>query len=342
MRHFGACGSSLHQYHLLFVNSFKPNQTLIRSIIPGALIAFGTLLINLLAPNPSHGCACGCGVFEVGDLSMFPQGQGGVISGEWDFQNQNHNWSGSSRANATDNDDKNILTHFTSIDLQYFFNSSWGVELQVPWDFRTFITTADSGKLVSLRWNSLGDIRLNAWYTGFTKDQSIGLSAGLKLPTGDWKHNDAAGDIDRDSELGTGSTDLLIGAYIHHHLTSDNHWRYFAQVDLDQPMFSQDGYCPGTEIDAAAGIYYNNWYVGHAQIRPIAQVLNSYRTSDSGPAAAQPVASGYERVLLSPALEVDLHPFMLNASVAFPVYQYMTGDQLVAHVLLKVDVSYKF
>jgi hypothetical protein len=33
---------------------------------------------------------------------------------------------------------------------------------------------------------------------------------------------------------------------------------------------------------------------------------------------------------------------MFNASVDFPVYQYMIGDQLVAHILIKVDFSYKF
>ena len=304
--------------------------------------ALGVLLATLLLPNPSHGCACGCGVFEVGDLAMFPHGQGGMVTAEWDFQNQNHNWSGNSRAAAADNGDKNILTHFTSIDLQYFFNRSWGVELQVPYDFRTLITTSDSGKLASVRWSGLGDIQLKAWYAGFMRDQSLGVSLGLKLPTGDWKHNDPAQPVDRDSQIGTGSTDLLIGAYFYHKLTSDNQWRWFVQADLDQPMFSQDGYAPGTEIDVAAGIYYNGWSIGRAKIRPIGQIINSYRTSDSGPNAASPVASGYERILLSPGLEIDLQPFMLNASVAFPVYQYMTGDQLVSHVLIKLDMSYKF
>jgi hypothetical protein len=107
-------------------------------------------------------------------------------------------------------------------------------------------------------------------------------------------------------------------------------------------MFSQGGYCPGTEIDAAVGIYYNGWSIGKAQIKPIAQVINSYRWSDSGPNASQPVASGYERLMLSPGVEIDIHPFMVNASVDFPVFQRMTGNQLVAPALVKVSVSLRF
>ncbi len=46
-------------------------------------------------------------------------------------------------------------------------------------------------------------------YTGLSEDMSLGLLAGFKLPTGDHTYND----FDRDTSLGTGSTDLLLGAY---------------------------------------------------------------------------------------------------------------------------------
>jgi len=135
---------------------------------------------------------------------------------------------------------------------------------------------------------------------------------------------------------------LLLGIFYHHQLTKDNKWRWFAQANLDQPMFSRDGYAPGAELDAALGVYYNGWSIGKAQIKPVAQIVNSYRWSDSGPNAAQPVASGYERLLLSPGLEIDIHPVMVNANVEFPVFQRMTGNQLVAPALVKVSVGFKF
>ncbi len=308
-----------------------------------SVLGLVALLAVLLTPQTSSACACGCGVFEVGDLAMFPDGKGGMVFLEYDFQHQNHNFSGNSMAPGENNSDQRILTHFVTLGFQYMFNSSWGIKLELPYVSRSFTTISDAtGGPVKLSWSGLGDMRIRGIYTGILKDHSLGVTFGLKLPTGDYNHNDANGDIDRDTQIGSGSTDLLLGIFYHHAITKDNKWRWFAQANLDVPMFSQEGYCPGTELDASVGLYYNGWSVGRAKVRPIFQVINSYRTSDSGPNAMQPVASGYERILLSPGVEIDLHPVMINASVAFPVFQQVTGNQLVAPALVKVAVSFKF
>jgi hypothetical protein len=73
----------------------------------------------------------------------------------------------------------------------------------------------------------------------------------------------------------------------------------------------------------------------------VAQVIFSERTSDSG-AAANPDNSGYQRILLSPGVEFHLHPVKLYADVELPVYQNVTGNQVVAPVLFKVSLSYMF
>ncbi len=198
-------------------------------------------------------CACGCGIFAVGTSSMLPQGPGGTFFLEYDFQNQRRNWSGSSSAPAADNDDKNITTSFLTAGLQYMFNRSWGVQLEVPYDFRHFQTSGDAGDDVSVDWSTLGDIRLTGLYTGFFPDLSAGVTFGVKLPTGSYTHNDAAGDIDRDTELGTGSTDALLGAFYRHAMTADNTWTWFAQINSDLPVFTQRGYRPGFEVDGRWG-----------------------------------------------------------------------------------------
>jgi len=41
---------------------------------------------------------------------MFPSGQGGMAFLQYDYQDQNHNWSGTSQAPAANNDDKEIRT----------------------------------------------------------------------------------------------------------------------------------------------------------------------------------------------------------------------------------------
>jgi hypothetical protein len=71
-------------------------------------------------------------------------------------------------------------------------------------------------------------------------------------------------------------------------------------------------------------------------------VLGSYRAQDSGNEAANPVASGYTRLLLSPGIEFHVHPFMYYVDAEFPVWQHFTGDQLTAPVLIKFIVSVRF
>ena len=89
------------------------------------------------------------------------------------------------------------------------------------------------------------------------------------------------------------------------------------------------------------GIDYKGWSLGRVKISPVAQVIFSERTGDSG-AAANPANSGYQRILLSPGVEFHIHPVKLYADVELPVYQNVTGNQVVAPVLFKVSLSFMF
>ncbi len=228
------------------------------------------------------------------------------------------------------------------------FNRSWGLQLAVPYEYRYFRTTsvAPGNPIVSFRYGDLGDIRLEGIYTGFSPDMSAGITYGFKLPTGNYTYNNSYGDVDRDSEIGTGSTDLLLGGFFRHNYTSLPNLGWYAQASFDLPMLTRDGYRPGVELDAAAGLYYHGLSIGKVKITPVAQVIASERTSDSGPNAAydtfgQP-QSGYQRVLLSPGIEFDLHPVMVYADVELPVYEHTTGNQLIAPALFKFIISYSF
>jgi len=296
------------------------------------------LLAGILVPSAVHACACGCGVFDVGTSSMFPSGQGGMAFLQYDYQDQDRNWSGSSQASAANNDDKEIRTDFVTAGLQYMFSSSWGVQAQVPFAYRYF-KKEDAGKTVSTSWGSLGDIRVEGLYTGFMADLSAGVTFGVKLPTGNDNYNPAI--VDRDTQIGTGSTDILLGGFYRGNLTKNDWWDWFAQLQLDVPVLIQDEYRPGVELDAAAGIDYKKLSIGRVRISPVAQVIFSERTSDSG-AAASSDNSGYQRILLSPGVEFHIHPVKLYADAEFPVYQNFTGNQLAAPVLFKVSLSFMF
>ena len=294
----------------------------------------------MLVPGNVHACACGCGVFDVGTSSMFPSGEGGMAFLQYAYQDQSRNWSGSSPAPAANNDDKEIQTHFVTVGLQYMFNPSWGVQAQVPYDFRYFKAKDDAGGIMSRNWSQLGDIRVEGIYTGLFADMSAGVTLGAKLPTG--SHTFDSDFVDRDTQIGTGSTDILLGGFYRDSLTRDNKWDWFAQLQLDVPVLIQDQYRPGLELDTAVGVDYKGLSLGSVRISPVAQLIFSERTSDSGANSGNPVSSGYQRLMLSPGVEFHLHPVKLYADAEFPLYQNFTGNQLAASVLFKVSLSFMF
>ncbi len=309
------------------------------------LTKFATRLLSaaalfiVLAPAQIWACACGCGVFDVGGSSMLPLGKGGTVYLEYDYMNQNSNWNGASGAPLADNDDKNIRSSFYVAGLQYMFNRSWGMEVQVPYAHRDFTTTDEStGDMVSFHHGDFGDIRVTGIYSGFSPDMSTGLIFGVKLPNGDYKYNG----FDRDTAIGTGSTNSLLGFYHQDRLTKDNVYSWFVQGMWDRPFMTKGGYRPGSEVDAALGIYHEGWSLGNAVwVTPLLQLIGSNRLKDSG-TNANPGDSGYDRLLLSPGAEISFGRAKVYGDVEVPIYQHVNGNQLVAPALFKMIVSYRF
>jgi hypothetical protein len=306
--------------------------------------AVSAALALALTPEAARGCACGCGIFDVATSSMFPEGAGGMAFFETDFQDQKHNWHADSEAPAAKNGDKEIRSWFFKPGVQFMFNRSWGIQAEAPYANRVFKTEggANGTTVVTEHWSQPGDIRLEGIYTGFSPDLSTGLTFGFKLPTGSFSRNDVYHDVDRDSEIGTGSTDLLLGGFHRGSVTKDKTVSWFAQALLEVPTLTQAHYRPGVELDAAAGVYYDGWSLGRLRITPVGQVIASERTRDTGAGASNPIASGYQRILLSPGIEFHLHPFSLYADVEAPVFQDFRGNQLAAAALFKVILSYHF
>lgn len=304
----------------------------------GALVASAVLATTSLAPGIGWACACGCGVFDVGTSAMLPTGSGGTAYIEYDFMDQNRNWSGTAAAPASNNDDKEIRSHFFTAGFQYMIDHDWGVMADIPFWDRTFRTTDDGGNVVSFRHADLGDVRIRGMYTGFSADMSSGVTFGLKLPTGNYTYPN----FDRDTAIGTGSVDALLGAFGQGALTDEQSWTWFVQGNLDVPMLTQGDYRPGGEIDAAAGTYYRGWSLGgDVRLTPVVQTIASYRFRDRG-AAGLPNDSGYRRLLLSPGLELDMGDFRVYGDVEVPVYQQVNGNQLTAEILSKVILAYRF
>ena len=322
----------------------------------------GLLVICCLIPAEALACACGCAVFDVGSSGLLPKegDHGGAVYFEWDYSNQNTNWSGTSKAPAANNADKNILTNWLVVGANYMINRDWGVSVRVPTASRSFLTDTDfpdaPADLQKYTVSSIGDIELMGMYAGLSNDMSKGIMFGVKLPTGDY----TAPGFDRDTQIGTGSTDLILGGFWRGMITGDNAWQYFSQVRYDQPFFTSStwngdlqanaNYIPGLQVDAAVGIVYNNWYhVGPIdKIAPVLQLIYSHRQPDSG-AAADPADTGYDRLYISPGVDftkvvddASNQTLKLYGDIEIPIYQRMNGNQLVSPFLSKLILAYTF
>lgn len=337
--------------------------TIMLAVVP--LIGFTTTV--------AHACACGCSVFDVGGLGA-PQEQdhGGRVFFEFWSGDQNQNWVGTSRAPAALNSDKQVNTQWYNVGFEYSFNRQWGVMVRAPYVNRAFTTETDfsfPGQIQTFRSSDLGDIEVMGMYTGFFNDMSTGVIFGLKLPSGTY----TAPGFDRDTQIGSGSTDLILGGFHRGLITGDNAWQYFYQATWRQPFLYRDAadpqgffdgnpgvvqsYHPGMQVDGAAGIIYNNWYnvLGFDKITPLGQVIISHRNADSG-TGSDPFNSGFDRVMLSPGIEFtkvldEANNRVLKTyfDIEVPIYYRTnaannagTEGQLIAPYLIKLVTSYNF
>jgi len=295
------------------------------------------VLASLILPSAALACACGCAIFDVGTSTLLPAGPGGTVFFEWDYLDQNKNWSGSSSAPKANNDDKDIRSNFFLAGAQYMFNESWGVMAEVPYTDRHFVT-ADSGSPEIFNHSAFGDVRLMGAYSGFSPDMSTGAIFGVKLPTGD----STFPGFDPDVQIGSGSTDVLLGGYHTGSIDTAGDFQWFAQALWQHEVTTQNHYTPGSELNGALGATYTNWHLGpNVSIAPVLQAVFSYRGHDGG-AAGDPLNTGYTRALIAPGLALTVNSWKLYADVEVPVYQHVTGNQLVGSAAVKLIASYSF
>ena len=322
------------------------------------------LLSAVFAPAAAQACACGCGVFDVGDNALIPMTSDHGVTVFYRFSSmvQDRNHENGHAADPADNSDKRIATDFHTFGAQVRIAPMWTVMAELPVYARRFTTTGSDAQgndvVETVPLTAAGDAMVRLTWSGLARDMQTGLSVGVKLPTGRWHATtDSYGNpaYDRDTLPGTGSTDLLVGAY-HVGQTPLKGLGWFAQAQYQFAVATQDGYRPGNEFDGGLGLRYDLAEVGGVHISPVLQLLGSVRARDGG-VNSDPYNSGYQRLLIAPGVRVALtRRLTVYGDVELPIAQYVNAasaadiaagnadsrGQLVAPVQFKLQVSYGF
>lgn len=226
------------------------------------------------------------------------------------------------------------------------FASGWGVSVTAPIVDRNHTHIHNHrGEQIVDRWNftELGDVRVTGRYQlplvgDPLNPGTTGILFGLKLPTGKTDVANTAGDVaERSLQPGTGTTDLIVGAYYHQKLPQRNS-SWFAQAQYQHALNEHDGYKPGAQLSADVGYRYGV----SDKLGALAQVNVVAKRRDSG-VNSEPADSGSRSVFVSPGLSYAMTDNMqLYGFYQHPLYQNVNGVQLVARRAVVIGLSGRF
>ena len=267
--------------------------------------------------------------------------------------------------------EKDTTNRYITVGLSYTPNADWNFRLLVPYIDRGHTTYGASPNpltpdLVSgVTVTGLGDIKLIASFQGLLPTHNFGVQVGVKLPTGSYGGPNAAGTgtvgrspvafttgpnaqnpapgnlLDTSLQAGTGSTDLILGAYYYQPISQDfdafvnGQFQAAVAHKLDQPG---EDYRPGNQATLSFGLRYE----ANPKVVPQIQVNVTHKSSDQG-ALADVTDSAGTVVYLSPGISVSvLHNLQLFGFVQVPLYSNLQGYQLFPRWTATAGLSYAF
>ena len=309
-----------------------------------------TILVTAVALGSAtaYGCSvCGCSLSSDWASQGYRSLPGWQATWRFEYYDQSMLRSGTTTEDRSDlslpNDQEiqqDTLNRNTWLGLDYVFDPSWALSVQLPWYDRFHSTIAPGDTAISTSHASgLGDLQIVGRYQSFNLQRSVGVTLGLKLPTGRFDQNFATGPaagtpLDRGLQLGTGAADLLVGASYFTHPTV--RLGCFAQVLADQPLDSRAGFRPAPSVSLNSGVRL----LTNGAVTPQLQVNLRWDGRETG-ANADRDNSGDTFAYLSPGMTVEVgahgHGF---AFVQVPVYQRVNGLQLTPRWLLSVGLRW--
>lgn len=333
-----------------------------------------------VAPFAANACAtCGCSLSSDA-ATGYSTGPGWRIDLQYSYIDQSqlrigpHAVSEPRVAAINDNGgaqevEKDTTNRYTTLGLAYSPDADWNINLQVPWVDRSHSTYGSAGSsqltpnnLSSSSFSQLGDVRLIGSYQGLLPTNNLGVQFGMKLPSGNYggqnivtgeqvgRHpvyfssgpNAANGQtVDTSLQPGTGSTDLIVGAYYFQAISQDfdafvnGRFQFAVTQALDAPGAN---FRPGNLLTVSTGIRYEH----SPDWTPQLQINYTHKSTDQG-ALADIQDSAGDVVYISPGVSLNLAQGLnVYGFVQVPVYSDLVGYQLFPRWTANAGVSYAF
>ena len=318
------------------------------------------LLAVLAAAAPAeraHACAsCGCTLSA--DAAMGYSALPGLrLSIEYDYIDQSQLRSGThavSGVPAGNELEEQTINQYVTAGISYSPNSSWNLLLLLPYVIRshstygTYDPTQPLPELSRSFSSSIGDAKLIVSYQGFLPTNNLGVQLGVKLPTGqygtavDFYSGPNAGlPLDASLQPGTGSTDVIVGAYYYQAISQNfdafvnGQFQAAVKQRMDQPG---NDFRPGNTTTLSFGLRYE----GNPHWVPQLQANLLHKSPDTGALADVQNTAGivaYVSPGVTAQVSARLHVF---AFAQLPVYSNLYGIQLFPRWTASAGVTYAF
>lgn len=209
-------------------------------------------------------------------------------------------------------------------NFNYALNHQWNMDVGVPLVMLDHAHTIAPATIEQNKFSRLGDIRIVGNYQTDAADalSGNGLRLGIKLPTGEtsWDLVPGGGAAERSLQPGSGSTDVILGAYRYRE-AAHSPWGWFVSGQIQAALNTRDNYRPGNDIAIDLGAHYTV----SPKLTALLQLNTQFKQRDSGINAN--LHSGGHSVNLNPGLSFALtDKARVYGFVQLPLYQYANTD----------------
>ena len=342
------------------------DEKLMRQILNSAAVLGLAAIVGLLTSTDALACAsCGCTLSSDWENMEYSYTPGIKLDVRWDFLDQNQLRSGTGTISpaaaskimengSSAEVEKYTRNNYFTLGIDYSNSPDWGVNVQVPFIDRSHstlgtasdgITPGPGGGQYDSHTTSFGDAKVVGRYEGFIPGcRTLGVLFGVKLPTGSYTDTGTSTDptapgpvpIDRGLQPGTGTTDVILGAYYANSLYQD--LGFFTQAIFQTALYATDQYRPGEGFNLNVGLRYMDFPGFDPQI----QFNFKHVLHDKG-AQADTTDTGGTLLYFSPGVVVPVgNHVQVYGFVQVPVYQCVIGLQLAPKYTTSLGMRYTF